>query len=133
MNILAWYVSVDEQSELLLLVLLIAKITFLLALAWILHSAIAASNPRWRVLIWRITAGGLLALLILSTGPQLFSLALLPGEIEPNPHFPVTEVPIPEAKVSAVPRDRAEMEMFETPHLAVEESHANGIESRSTQ
>jgi hypothetical protein len=38
-------------SEMVLL-----KITILLAVAWALHRALARANPRWRVLLWRVTA-----------------------------------------------------------------------------
>ncbi|MGD0517195.1 MAG: carboxypeptidase regulatory-like domain-containing protein, partial [Thermoguttaceae bacterium] len=42
--------------------LLLLKITAILALAWVLHLALFRANPRWRVLSWRMTAAGLIAL-----------------------------------------------------------------------
>ena len=42
--------------------LLLLKITAILALAWLVHLALFGANPRWRVLLWRMTAAGLIAL-----------------------------------------------------------------------
>ena len=43
-------------------VALLLKITAILAAAWLAHLALARANPRWRVLLWRVTAAGLIAL-----------------------------------------------------------------------
>ena len=45
------------------LALLLLKITAILSLAWLVHWALARTNPRWRVFLWRLTAMGLVALL----------------------------------------------------------------------
>jgi beta-lactamase regulating signal transducer with metallopeptidase domain/uncharacterized GH25 family protein/thiol-disulfide isomerase/thioredoxin/Leucine-rich repeat (LRR) protein len=42
-------------------VVLLLKLTAILAAAWFVHAAIARVNPRWRVVLWRVTAVGLLA------------------------------------------------------------------------
>ena len=42
--------------------LLLMKITAILGLAWLVHLALFGANPRWRVLLWRMTAAGLIAL-----------------------------------------------------------------------
>ena len=41
---------------------LLLKMTAILATAWFGHLALLRTNPRWRVLLWRVTAVGLLAL-----------------------------------------------------------------------
>ena len=42
--------------------LLLAKASVLLVLAWLLHFSLSRANPRWRVLLWRSLAVGLVAL-----------------------------------------------------------------------
>jgi len=44
------------------LALLLFKITLLLAIAWLIHLALARANPRWRTLLWRGSAVGLFLL-----------------------------------------------------------------------
>jgi beta-lactamase regulating signal transducer with metallopeptidase domain/thiol-disulfide isomerase/thioredoxin/uncharacterized GH25 family protein len=58
--------------------LLVARITLLLGLAWLLHAALALANPRWRVLTWRTVAAGVVLLPALSAAPPLVSWAVLP-------------------------------------------------------
>ena len=41
---------------------LLGKITAILLAAWVFHLALARTNPRWRVFLWRMTAIGLIAL-----------------------------------------------------------------------
>jgi beta-lactamase regulating signal transducer with metallopeptidase domain len=41
---------------------LLLKVTAILSAAWLAHLALARSNPRWRVFLWRVTAVGLIAL-----------------------------------------------------------------------
>jgi hypothetical protein len=41
---------------------LLGKITAILLAAWVFHLALARTNPRWRVFLWRMTAAGLIAL-----------------------------------------------------------------------
>ena len=36
--------------------ILLVKATVLLAVAWMIHYALARANPRWRVLLWRSAA-----------------------------------------------------------------------------
>ena len=43
-------------------VVLVLKITAILMAAWLVHLALMGANPRWRVLLWRVTAVGLIAL-----------------------------------------------------------------------
>ena len=42
--------------------LLLLKGTAILLAAWLAHLALARTNPRWRVVLWRVTAVGLMAL-----------------------------------------------------------------------
>ena len=50
------------------------RITVLLALAWLAHFAQIRANPRWRVLLWRGAAVGILTLPILSSSIPTFDL-----------------------------------------------------------
>ena len=56
--------------------LITLRITALLALAWLAHFALARANPRWRVLLWRTVAVGLLALPLLNFGVPSVDLAI---------------------------------------------------------
>ncbi len=60
-------------------VLLTAKVTALLAIAWLVHLAFGGANPRWRVLLWRGVAAGTVTLIALALCPPLWSLAVLPA------------------------------------------------------
>ena len=53
-----WQSMVDAP----LWVVLLLKITAILSAAWLAHAALVRANPRWRVLLWRVTAVGLIAL-----------------------------------------------------------------------
>lgn len=63
-------------------VILVAKCTILLAVAWILHGALAGQNPRARVLLWRATMVGVVALPMLACLPPLLTWRL-PGLEQP--------------------------------------------------
>ncbi len=43
-------------------VVLVLKATAILSVAWLVHLAIARTNPRWRVFLWRVTAVSLFVL-----------------------------------------------------------------------
>jgi hypothetical protein len=56
----------------------LAKLTLLLVVAWLLHSALVRANPRWRVLVWRGSAASALIVLALTLAGPAISLAVLP-------------------------------------------------------
>ncbi len=58
---------------------LAARLTLVLAGAWICHALLRNSNPHWRILVWRISLVGLLFVALLSWRAPLYSLALLPS------------------------------------------------------
>lgn len=62
-------------------VMLLLKLTVILLAAWLVHLAIARTNPRWRVVLWRVTAVGLIA---------MPSVAWL---------FPSLDIPVQQARV----------------------------------
>lgn len=59
--------------------LLMIKLTALLAAAWLLNAVLARANPRWRVLLWRAVPVAFVALAILALFPPLFSVRLVAG------------------------------------------------------
>ena len=59
--------------------LLVAKVTLLLAVAWLVQAALGRLNPRWRVLIWRVTGSAIVLLCVLALVPPFVRLAILPG------------------------------------------------------
>ena len=50
---------------------LIAKWTVVLALAWLAHGLLAGRNPRWRVALWRLAVVGKRPVAILSSVPPI--------------------------------------------------------------
>jgi beta-lactamase regulating signal transducer with metallopeptidase domain len=59
--------------------MLLAKITLLLAAAWLVQAMLGQLNPRWRVLVWRVTGSAIVLLCVLAMSPPLVRLAILPG------------------------------------------------------
>jgi hypothetical protein len=43
---------------------LLTKATLLLVVAWVVHFSLARANPRWRTLLWRGVAVGLLLMVV---------------------------------------------------------------------
>jgi len=67
---------------------LLGKATLLLAVGWLLHAAMAWANPRWRVLLWRGVAVGLVLLPLGAFGWPALEIrvdAPEPTEMEPSP------------------------------------------------
>jgi beta-lactamase regulating signal transducer with metallopeptidase domain/uncharacterized GH25 family protein len=62
------------------LVFLLVKITVILAVVWLLNAGLAGANPRWRRLLWRTCAVGIMLLFAASALPPLASWPLLLGE-----------------------------------------------------
>jgi beta-lactamase regulating signal transducer with metallopeptidase domain len=58
--------------------MLLAKITLLLAAAWLVQAALGRLNPRWRVLVWRVTGSAIVLLCVLAMSPPFVRLSLLP-------------------------------------------------------
>jgi len=56
---------------------LLCKATLLLVAAWSLDRLLASANPRWRVLLWRITAVAVVALPLLSTSLPSLPMTVL--------------------------------------------------------
>ena len=59
--------------------LLVGKVTLLLAAAWLVQAAVGRLNPRWRVLVWRVTGIAIVLLCVLATSPPFVCLSILPG------------------------------------------------------
>jgi beta-lactamase regulating signal transducer with metallopeptidase domain len=74
---------------------LLLKVTVLLAIGWITHVALCRRNPRWRVLLWRGAATGVIALPLLAMGlPQIRLAIMPPPREEPLPPRPLTRVAV---------------------------------------
>ena len=71
--------------------LLVAKLTLLLTAAWLVSAALSRSNPRWRVLLWRLTASALVLVGGLALVPPFLRLSILPAA-SPNSQIPVAHV-----------------------------------------
>ena len=55
----------EDIADAPLWIVILMKVSILLAAAWTVHAALFRSNPRWRVLAWRGTAVGLILIPIL--------------------------------------------------------------------
>lgn len=73
-----WLTTLGNPAMVVLIV--VAKLTLLLAAAWIAHKALARTNPRWRVLVWRLAAAGCVVVAVLGVCPPLFQWAVLPAD-----------------------------------------------------
>jgi len=65
-------------------ILLLTKITAILVVAWLSHLVLRRSNPRWRILVWRVSVVGLIGTVLLSLLSPLFTLRLLPAISAPS-------------------------------------------------
>jgi hypothetical protein len=73
-------------------VLLLMKITLILAVAWLISFALARMNPRWRALLWREVSVGLVLLAVWTLGlPSL------------NIHVAAPAVTVPEIRSGLAP------------------------------
>jgi len=101
--------------------LLLLKVTALLAAGWLLHFALRRANPRWRVLLWRGVVIGLIAMPVMMAVMPAIELSIakpLPQTVIPAapddtallrspilPETPRTE-PIPTPSIESVPVSR---------------------------
>jgi beta-lactamase regulating signal transducer with metallopeptidase domain len=84
------------ESPLIIGVLL--KMTAFLILAWIAHFALRRANPRWRVLLWRGVAVGLIAIPVLAATLPPWKVPVVPSRPPPATHLATqskTVVPLP--------------------------------------
>jgi beta-lactamase regulating signal transducer with metallopeptidase domain/thiol-disulfide isomerase/thioredoxin len=70
---------VVSPAELGAVAMLLAKITLLLAAAWLVQATLGRLNPRWRVLVWRVTGSAIVLLCVLAMSPPFVRLSILPG------------------------------------------------------
>ncbi len=59
---------------------LIVKLTIVLALAWVAHGMLMRRNPRWRVALWRSTVVGLAVMPVFSACPPIVTYQHVTGE-----------------------------------------------------
>jgi len=57
----------------------VAKLTVLLAVAWLAHGMLAGRNPRWRVALWRATLVGVVLVAVLSLAPPIVKCRFEPA------------------------------------------------------
>lgn len=105
MNLLTELLVALETSGWLATAMLLVKLTALLLLAWGLHGILAGANPRWRVVLWRVAAIGILAVGCLNLCPPLIQWRVLPANT--NPALPQAPSAEPAYEVRpVVPRER---------------------------
>lgn len=82
MNVLGeWSHRLAPLADAPVLAVVLLKATVLLAVAWLIHLALARANPRWRVLLWRGTALALAALPVLEFVPSAIELSVRRPEV----------------------------------------------------
>ena len=63
--------------------ILLLKVTAILIIAWLVYFVLKQVNPRWRILLWRVTAAGLMLLLVATwMFPALKLRILQPPSVE---------------------------------------------------
>ena len=98
------------------------KITLLLSIAWLIHFAIAAMNPRWRVVLWRSVTVGVAAVLLLD-GSRLISLPMPISSptvkaISSQPEFVSSEIPFATQADTTTPIENQNANL--NPHLTMQ-------------
>jgi beta-lactamase regulating signal transducer with metallopeptidase domain/thiol-disulfide isomerase/thioredoxin/protocatechuate 3,4-dioxygenase beta subunit len=73
-----WAGSLASLADGSIGLMLVAKCTLLLALAWLGHAALARRNPRWRVVLWRGATLGIGLVAALTAVPPLVRLPIEP-------------------------------------------------------
>ncbi len=76
---LKWLVDLPLVADVMM------KLTVLLALGWTAHLALRRANPRWRVLLWRGVAVGLVAVPLLALSLPKWNLPVAPARSTPPP------------------------------------------------
>lgn len=86
--------------------LLLLKITAILGVAWLLHRGLSKANPRWRVLLWRMTAVGLFALPVVAFVLPAIKIHFQPP-VENSPAVNHTAIPptTTDININAPPKD----------------------------
>ncbi|MEN6627054.1 MAG: SUMF1/EgtB/PvdO family nonheme iron enzyme [Candidatus Sumerlaeia bacterium] len=74
---------------------LFLKVTLILGLGWVLHFLLARANPRWRVLLWRAVAVGVLLVPLIASMMPAFELAMPQPAPPAEPPAPVVNDQIP--------------------------------------
>jgi beta-lactamase regulating signal transducer with metallopeptidase domain len=75
---------------------MVARISLVLAVAWLVHATLARTNPRWRVLAWRVASVAVLLVPAMTLWGPVISLALLPPK-EPVHENTVAQATVPPA------------------------------------
>jgi beta-lactamase regulating signal transducer with metallopeptidase domain/thiol-disulfide isomerase/thioredoxin/DNA-binding beta-propeller fold protein YncE len=76
-NALASWLFENAQHNAVTVLLLIAKISVLLVVAWLLRFALVRANPRWRVLVWRSSGVGIVLLAVLAVSPPILEVPIM--------------------------------------------------------
>ena len=106
-----WVGSVASLADGSTGLMLVAKCTLLLALAWLGHAALAGRNPRWRVALWRGAMLGVGLIVAFSHVPPIVRYPIgppfpqhpvqrqeplgAPFRVEPRPPTAVVSPPVP--------------------------------------
>jgi len=81
-SVLTWLPPDGEVGLWVVPAMIVAKVTLLFSIAWLLNTLFASRNPRWRVLLWRSTSIGSLLLIGSAALPSFFDWAILPARPE---------------------------------------------------
>ncbi len=75
----AWCQSIAGLIGESIVLVLVAKWTVLLVVAWLAHGMLAGCNPRWRVALWRATSVGVVLVAVLSWAPPIVEYRFAPA------------------------------------------------------
>ncbi|MEM7453928.1 MAG: carboxypeptidase regulatory-like domain-containing protein [Planctomycetota bacterium] len=74
-----WLNDVSTNSPLFVVLLVILKLTVVLATSWCIHLLLKDRHPEWRRLLWRLTAVGMVIVVALASLPPVLSWQVLPS------------------------------------------------------
>ena len=95
---IGWLIE-GSGSGLQHVMLMVVRITMLLALAWTAHFAWRHANPQLRVLLWRATAAGLFLVLVLGALAVNCNLPVLPAAATDSPAPSMASATVDQADV----------------------------------
>ncbi|QDU78330.1 Methicillin resistance mecR1 protein [Polystyrenella longa] len=133
MSLIDWYsqtVMLDSETEFWLV--LLSKVTLLLAAAWLLRLLVSKANPRYAVFVWRSLAASLCLLLLWSFSFPSVKIPL-PVLSSQEPEIIIEEippvVPMAEENITSITFDRAPVP-FQKPFQEIEATEDRDLSTR---
>ncbi len=63
------WIASNRETVTYAVTMTLIRISIILAAAWLAHTPLRRRNPRYRILLWRLTAVSVLAVIVVSQNP----------------------------------------------------------------